>query len=61
MQANKTAAAELIPGTEILYDLHGGQSQDEETRILIPRPSSNEDDPLVSKDNFLGIIRVRDR
>jgi hypothetical protein len=45
---------ELIPGTEILLQGHDGSSRDSDNRdklVLIPTPSNNPDDPLVSNKN----------
>jgi len=44
-----TTVRELFPRPEIFYDVHTGESHGGEKRILVPTPSNNEDDPLVSK------------
>lgn len=40
---------ELIPGTEVVYRGTDGESDNCKQLVLIPAPSNNPDDPLVSR------------
>lgn len=39
---------ELIPGTELVFRGTAGEADSSQELVLVPRPTSNSDDPLVS-------------
>lgn len=47
----------IIPGTEIVYRETDGDSISSQELVLIPSPTSNLDDPLVSSTLFLRFCR----
>lgn len=39
---------EIIPGTELVFRGTGGEADSSQELVLIPQPTNNKDDPLVS-------------
>lgn len=48
----------IIPGTEIVYRETDGDSSSSQELVLIPNPTINLDDPLVSSSLFLRLCRL---
>jgi hypothetical protein len=49
--SDRAEAVEIIPGTEIIYDLNGNNFRHRDRTqkaILVPQPSEDTEDPLVS-------------
>lgn len=48
----------IIPGTEIVYRETDGDSTSSQELVLIPNPTNNQDDPLVSSSLLLCLFAV---
>lgn len=47
-QIEREAEADLVPGTEVMTALDGARSDNQDSIVLIPQPTNDPHDPLVS-------------
>lgn len=55
----REAEADLVPGTEVMTTVVGARSDNRNSIVLIPQPTNDPHDPLVSFIHYLSLALLR--